>query len=217
VKGVQLDCKSKREGINGCLFDLENDPSEEHDLALEQPELLQELIVQFNTLLRRKPGFELMDEMIGEDACPDGASLKKKVGYGATELACGCWVAMHVYNLFDGPYQDLPAELIDFGFDSEATHEHPKGGVDSSGMNSMTAMSNGDRNSVRELAVEHSNHVSRNITRQGKEIRYGNLYLVLSAMCMMVLIFYARRRENDKVLETEVREKRASYGAVDTA
>merc|ERR1712079_372397 len=37
--------------------------------------------------------------------------------------------------------------------------------------------------------------VSRNIMRQQKEIRYGNVYIVIVAMTMLVLILYARRRE----------------------
>lgn len=266
TKSVQLDCKSKREGIEGCLFDLENDLSETYDLAEDMPDLLEELKVQFNTLLRGHPIYE--NDMIGEDACPDGASLTKKVGYGATELACGCWVAMHVYNMFDGPYQDLPDELIDFGFDPEAAHDHPKGGVDAV----ETADSSESETKVFSLKEESSevteekdyssrfdhpkvevpgtpgkvdysdrfdhfrvaelqaldleeefvdigsvsrSDVSRNIMRQQKQIRYGNVYIVIVAITMLVLMLYAKRREKSKAVKSdEAKHKPASYGAI---
>lgn len=290
------------------MFDLENDESEEHDLAEEEPELLEDLKVQFNTLLRTHPIYE--NEIIGEDACPDGATLVKKVGYGATELECGCWVAMHVYNLFDGPYQDLPQELIDFGFDREAAHDHPKGGDDDSTIDTvetidgvtiredsseavpqqftpnkneqneeeekdyssrfdhpkvvgkteeveaqdvderdysdrfehekvqfdLEAQDVGERDySDRfeheqiqyELEMEQmeqmeqefvlNGDVSRNMMRQQKEIRYGNVYIVIVAMSMVVLMLYAMHREKSKRLRSEstaATPKIVSYGAV---
>merc|ERR1719150_588400 len=45
------------------------------------------------------------NDRVDEDSCPPGATRKTKIGGVAVELGCGCWMAMHFYDMFDGPYQ----------------------------------------------------------------------------------------------------------------
>merc|ERR1711951_343963 len=92
--------------------------------------------------------------------------------------------------------------------DYSSRFEHPKVGVDSVAEDLDADYSHRfDHFQVEELQVmdleeefvnvgsASRSGVSRNIMRQQKEIRYGNVYIVIVAMSMLVLILYARRRE----------------------
>ena len=89
---VLLNCTTP--GKLACLFDVVQDPEERHDIALEQPELVQTLIKRLAQLSK---SFWANRER-GVDACPPG-----------TPPPCACWMAKHKYGGFLGPYQEVPA------------------------------------------------------------------------------------------------------------
>ena len=89
---VLLNCTTP--GKPACLFDVVQDPEERHDIALEQPELVQTLIKRLAQLSK---SFWANRER-GSDACPPGAPGP-----------CACWMAKHKYGGFLGPYQEVPA------------------------------------------------------------------------------------------------------------
>ena len=89
---VLLNCTTP--GKLACLFDVVQDPEERHDIALEQPELVQTLIKRLAQLSK---SFWANRER-GVDACPPG-----------TPPPCACWMAKHKYGGFLGPYQEVPS------------------------------------------------------------------------------------------------------------
>ena len=92
--GQTLDCSS------GCLFNVDSDPSERHDLALSEPDRLQSMKER---LIQLRKGFFENDEK-GIDSCPPGFNDDDK------DLLCSCWMAVNYYGGFFGPYQEVDME-----------------------------------------------------------------------------------------------------------
>ncbi len=76
----------------GCLFDVDADPLEYHDLAAEQPETLARMQARFNYLKQ----FYYNNNELGTNSCPPNITGE-----------CACWMAENRYGGFLGPYQEL--------------------------------------------------------------------------------------------------------------
>lgn len=86
VEGAILHCP------NGCLFDVVKDPTEHNDLAASMPDKVAELQSEYSEA--QKSFFTNNDT--GVMSCPAGISMP-----------CACWMALHKYNGFLGPYQEV--------------------------------------------------------------------------------------------------------------
>jgi arylsulfatase I/J len=73
----------------GCLFNMEEDPTEHTDLAAVNPDIVSAMATRLSSLV---PGF-FSNNDTGVDVCPSGT------------LLCGCWAAQHVWGGFFGPFQ----------------------------------------------------------------------------------------------------------------
>ena len=59
-------------------------------------------------------------DFYGVDACPDSfievaddyIDSKYNLDSSTEVDACGCWMSIHNYDMFAGPYQDLPPEKV---------------------------------------------------------------------------------------------------------
>ena len=100
LEEVTLSCK-----IDGCLFDVVNDPSEHEDLAhlIEYSAILN---VMKEKLKEINEDDIWANEEQGVDSCPSNAKLNS--------LSCGCWMAYNNFNGFVGPYQDLTEDQMLF-------------------------------------------------------------------------------------------------------
>eukprot|EP01083_Nonionella_stella_P316956 1151965_1 len=86
----------------GCLFDVVNDPTEHNNIADEFAEITQRLISRLKEL---RVDFYQSDYE-GVDSCPDDYEYDTEY-ISEDEDACGCWMSVNNYNMFNGPYQDL--------------------------------------------------------------------------------------------------------------
>eukprot|EP01083_Nonionella_stella_P022659 62666_1 len=86
VEAVHMDCE------NGCLFNVVQDTTEHFNIAQDHPDIMSKMA---NELQRLKQSFYTNNET-GEDSCPDNIGME-----------CACWMAMHYWNGFFGPYQYL--------------------------------------------------------------------------------------------------------------
>jgi len=81
----------------GCLFNLEKDPSEHHNLASQEVLQLESMMKRLEVL---RQGFFENDDR-GVDSCPKGYRDRED------PLPCACWMAVNYYGGFFGPYQEV--------------------------------------------------------------------------------------------------------------
>ena len=86
-----LNCRNSAHG--GCLYNVEEDPSEYVDLADTETVLLSEMKSRLSALSEDV----FVATPHGLDSCPEDIE----------DDFCGCWMAQHNYDYAVGPYQDL--------------------------------------------------------------------------------------------------------------
>jgi len=93
------------EAQGGCLFNVEEDMGEHHDLSatLEGAEMVSVLRERLSAL----SGSFYSNDREGLDSCPDSVlSLSSEVD--GESMSCGCWMALNNFEVATvGPYQDL--------------------------------------------------------------------------------------------------------------
>merc|ERR1712013_743449 len=112
LSDTKLVCDSRKDW--GCLFDVANDPGEHNDLAEDMPALVYSMRSRLEEL---KMGF-WESTFTGHSSCPDDFDdiADEYVDGGASDDvdACGCYMAVHNWNRFAGPYVDLKESEINF-------------------------------------------------------------------------------------------------------
>ena len=126
LEETYLVCDSKKNW--GCLFDVEEDPGEHNDIADENPALVRTL----RGRLKTASNDEFWESSFyGIDSCPSSYDSVKQNYIDAyydldeyTDIdACGCWMSVHNWNKFAGPYQDLGDDDIHFDIDTDIDEE----------------------------------------------------------------------------------------------
>lgn len=117
LESTKLVCDTKKNW--GCLFNVQEDPGEHEDLAEEMPSMV---TAMHDRLEQLKQNF-WESHYYGENACPDNFE-EVAAEYVTVALdgelsvdACGCWMSVHNYNKFAGPYQDLDEAQINYDGD----------------------------------------------------------------------------------------------------
>ena len=111
LQGILLDCSQEP-----CLFNIAEDAEERIDIAHMHPNVVQQL----GELLEKLAQGFYENQEHGTDSCPDNFAVYSE---GTTAEYCGCWMAMHNYGGFDGPYQDLEPAQMHFDFNYKETRE----------------------------------------------------------------------------------------------
>lgn len=91
LASMVLNCRNNLHG--GCLYNVEEDPSEYNDLAGTETVLLTEMKSRLTALSEAV----YVQTPHGMDSCPDDIE----------DDFCGCWMAQNNYDFAVGPYQDL--------------------------------------------------------------------------------------------------------------
>jgi arylsulfatase I/J len=86
VQTVTLDC------THGCLFNVEDDPTEHANLAASHPHILASMKARFAVL--RESYYQNNEQ--GVNSCPPDITTE-----------CACWMAVNRYGNFFGPYQEV--------------------------------------------------------------------------------------------------------------
>jgi len=82
----------------GCLFDVEQDPTEHHNLYQEHPEIV--------VKMKKKLEVEQIHFFENKDSFPSSCPILK------TDQQCPCWMAHHRYGGFLGPYALLDSPML---------------------------------------------------------------------------------------------------------
>jgi len=104
--GPTIDCSPP----NRCLFNVASDASEFENVANVFPDVYAELSTRFDEL--SQDFYE--NDRTGWDSCPNNYHLTVTVKFEEVDLSCGCWMALHNYNGFNGPWQDLSEDYVMF-------------------------------------------------------------------------------------------------------
>jgi len=109
-------------GQDGCLFNVVNDPSEYDDLS--QLDAYSDVLEEMKNKLDRAREGIWSNEQESENLCPQTAEYDDVID------SCGCWMAVHRYNGFIGPYQTLTEDVLilneayEIGMHQDITNEN---------------------------------------------------------------------------------------------